>query len=161
MEQQSRKHSAYAAMLLISCFVMLLLNGCAQNKDSIILPVDYMNKIEQIVNVSNRQIFMARIMLLLCYVKRRCNLFFREKESETLPADEITVYVDELAEMAYYSNIKTIVTCVLKTQLPVRLATLFYDFFYNVIHWASWLDDPTILVHFGSEDGYCFTSAYC
>jgi hypothetical protein len=95
----------------------------------------------------------ARITLLLCYVKRRCNLFFREMESDVLPADEITIYVDELAEMADYSNVKTITTSKLIKQLPIRQATLFYDFFYTVLYWATWLPDPVILVNLETENG--------
>jgi hypothetical protein len=109
--------------------------------------------IEQIENAINRKLAMARITLLLCYVKRRCNLFFREKESARLPADEITVYLDELAEMADYSGVKTIITSELKTELPVRRATLLYDFFYCIIYWATWLEGSRILVHLGAQDG--------
>ena len=79
---------------------------------------------------------LAHIALLLCYIKRRCNLFFVEKEAEALEADELKIYFDELAEISGYSGLEIIVTGGLKTQISVRCATLLYDFFHNVICWV-------------------------
>jgi len=93
----------------------------------------------------------AKAALLLCYVKRRCNLFFLERENETLQADELAVYIDELAEIAAYSGVKIIVANNLKIQLSVRRATLFYDFFYCVIEWAANRDCAHMLAHMGTE----------
>lgn len=109
--------------------------------------------IEQIENAIDRPKATARITLLLCYVKRRCNLFFREREAELLPADELTVYLDELAEIAGYSGVKLIVTSELELPVSIRRATLFYDLFYNVIYWAAWLPETNILTHLGYETG--------
>ena len=107
--------------------------------------------IEQLENNADKEKATARIILLLCYIKRRCNLFFREQESDMLPADELTVYFDELAEMAGYSDVRIIVTSDLKIDVPVRQATLFYDLFYNVIYWATWSDKPYILTLLGAD----------
>ncbi len=95
----------------------------------------------------------ARITLLLCYVKRRCNLFFRERETLLYHADELTLYMDELSEMAGYSGVRIIFTCELNESVPIRRATIFYDCFYNVLDWAALLTDPSILVHLGYESG--------
>lgn len=109
--------------------------------------------IEQLDNVNNQPQETARIVLLLCYVKRRCNLFFRERETKALPADELTVYIDELAEMAKYSDVKILITSEIKNLISVRQATLFYDFFYAVADWASERKCPYILTHLRSEKG--------
>lgn len=93
----------------------------------------------------------ARIALLLCYVKRRCNLFFAERETEELPADELAVYMDELCEIAEYSDVKIIVTSEIKAPMAIRGATLFYDFFYQVVDWAQQECCSTMLVHMGLE----------
>ncbi|MGI6174770.1 MAG: hypothetical protein ACOYJC_01140 [Christensenellales bacterium] len=93
----------------------------------------------------------VRIALLLCYVKRRCNLFFRAQETKALPPDEWTSYIDELADMADYSGIKILVTSAIEAPVPVRQATLFYDFFYTVLDWASKKECPTMLAHLGTE----------
>jgi len=109
--------------------------------------------IEQLESNVDKERATARVTLLLCYIKRRCNLFFREKEGDTLPADELTVYFDELAEMAGYSQVRIIVKCELKKEIPVRYATLYYDLFYNVIYWATWSDNAYILTMLGSDNG--------
>jgi len=79
----------------------------------------------------------AMVALLLCYVKRRCNLFFRERETDLLPAGELNSCLNELAEMGEYCGVKIIVSSDIKEDTPARHATLFYDFFYNAIEWAA------------------------
>ena len=104
----------------------------------------------------------ARIVLLLCYIKRRCNLFFRERETRhregeprcsagdpSLPADELAIYIDELAELAGYADVKIIATNQIKAPLDLRRATLFYDFFYNAADWAAGCRCPHMLAHLG------------
>ena len=95
----------------------------------------------------------ARIVLLLCYIKRRCNLFFRERETQSLPADELTVYIDELAEFAGYANVKIITTSQISAGMGLRRATLFYDFFYSVVDWAAGCGCPFMLVRLGVKHG--------
>jgi len=109
--------------------------------------------IEQLESNVDKEKATARVTVLLCYIKRRCNLFFREKEGDTLPADELTVYFDELAEMAGYSDVRIIVKCELIKDIPVRYATLYYDLFYNVIYWATWSSNAYILAMLGSDNG--------
>ena len=93
----------------------------------------------------------ARIALLLCYIKRRCNLFFRGRETQLLPADELTVYIDELAELAGYADIKIIATSQLETPVAPRRAALFYDFFHSVVDWAAGCACPHMLAHIGPD----------
>lgn len=95
----------------------------------------------------------ARIAVLLCYVKRRCNLFFRERETDALPANELCAYMDELAEIASYADVQCIVTCALHAPLSVRRATLLYDFFYQAMDWAAAEGCPTMLAHVSDENG--------
>ncbi len=93
----------------------------------------------------------ARIALLLCYLKGRCNLFFRERETGTLSAAELTAYMTELVELASYSGLGIIVTNEIKTALSLRHATLFYDLFYAVSDWGTRIDCRTMLAHWGVE----------
>jgi len=109
--------------------------------------------IDQLEGEADKAKATARISLLLCYIKRRCNLFFHERERDMLPADELTVYFDEIAEIAGFSDVKVLVTSMLSAGLPVRQATLLYDFFYSVIYWASWHSGPYMLAYLGIEDG--------
>jgi len=108
--------------------------------------------IEQIENVIDQPKAMARITLLLCYVKRRCNLLFSENEAEELSTDELTAHFEELAEIAGFSDVKTIITNGVKIRLPVRCATLLYDFFYSIIYWATWAESSRVLAHLGIEN---------
>jgi len=55
--------------------------------------------------------------------------------------------------MAGYSDVRIIVKCDLKKEIPVRCATLYYDLFYNVIYWATWSGNAYILVMLGSDNG--------
>jgi len=75
----------------------------------------------------------ARIALMACYIKRRCNLFFIEKEAENIQSDEFEVYVDELSDFADYAGIKCSTSCAFEGKIKIRQATLFYDFLYVVI----------------------------
>ena len=108
---------------------------------------------QQLENVSDRQKTAAGIAILLCYVKRRCNLFFREQEVQTIPPGELTGYIDELAGIAAYSDIKIIVSSDISSDLTVRRSTLFYDFFYLVIEWAAMQSSPHVMVHFQERNG--------
>ena len=109
--------------------------------------------IEELEMTADKGKATARIMLLLCYLKRRCNLFFREKEIGQLPQGEFAMYFDEIAEIASYAQVQAIVTGGLSTGVSVRCATLLYDFFYSVIYWATWLCDLKILAFFATEGG--------
>ena len=84
--------------------------------------------IEQAENSADKPKETTKITLLLCYIKRRCNLFFREKEADVLPADELTVYLDELAEIAGYSDVKVFLSSELKADIsvvcPVRVVSV-------------------------------------
>jgi len=80
---------------------------------------------------------MAETAMLLCYIKRRCNLFFREQESMEMPVEELCVYVDELAEFAVYAGINMSASCRVKGEIAVRQATLMYDLIYAVLEQAE------------------------
>lgn len=93
----------------------------------------------------------ARIVLLICYIKRRCNLFFRERETQLLSAGELMIYVDELAEFAGYTDVRIITANQLEAPVELRRATLFYDFFYHVVDWATNCACSSMLAHLGPE----------
>ena len=109
--------------------------------------------IEKLEGMEDRKKGAARITLQLCYIKRRCSLFFRERETAAQPPDELASYLDEIADIADYCDVKVIVTNVLKCDVSVRRATVLYDFFYSIIYWATWLEDMKILAHIEEDDG--------
>ena len=102
---------------------------------------------QQLVDTVNQQKKAAEIALLLCFVKRRCNLFFWEQEAAVMFVDELTGYLEELAEIASYSDKKITVSSDVKGILAVHHATLFYDFFHRVIDWAAQQNRPHVMAH--------------
>lgn len=89
----------------------------------------------------------TRIALLLCYLKRRCNLFFQEKEETTMSVEEIAQYIEELIEIANYSNVRVASQNKLSGRIEIRQGTLVYDFFYAVVDWAVQTGCPYIIEH--------------
>jgi hypothetical protein len=108
--------------------------------------------IEQLENAVDKPKATARITLLLCYTKRRCNMFFREKEQGALPAYELVIYMDELVEIAAFTGVEAIITSDVNADLDIRKATLLYDLFGSIMYWATWITGIKILTHIGIED---------
>ncbi|MCL2045277.1 MAG: hypothetical protein FWG88_02690 [Oscillospiraceae bacterium] len=106
---------------------------------------------EQLDTAPKRDKEMAQITMLLCYIKRRCSLFFMERETETIGINELDVYFNEMIEIAQYAGINIISTSFFDTELTIRLGTLMYDFFFNIIFWASRLDNMSIISTILSE----------
>lgn len=78
----------------------------------------------------------AFITLCLCHIKRRCNLFFLACQGEALLGDELGIYLDELAELARYSGLQTLIRCGQSGPMEIRSASLCYDFAFETISLA-------------------------
>lgn len=96
-------------------------------------------------NETQRWQLLARIVLLLVDIKRHCILYFLGRQNPTMPAEELVVYLDELAEFAGLANIRCLTTNRIKGQIKVDYAVCFYEFFYLVINMAS-LKENVILI---------------
>ncbi len=118
-------------------------------------------KIETLEERGDDKSSIAVITLLLCYLKRRCILFFRERETEDIPLDEIVVYLDELSEFAALVGIRLHVLSILYTTLPTREGTLFYDFVYLMLEWAIAQQRDTLLLQILSEEGRLIAKCMC
>ena len=90
--------------------------------------------------------------LLLCHIKRRCNLFFHESDGEAVQAETLMVYLDELAEFAAYAKLNVLTNCSLTAALPARQATLFYDFFYAALAAEIKAGGATVLERLSADD---------
>ncbi len=101
--------------------------------------------IEDLPKQSDKKLEVARITLLLVYIKRRCNLFFRELETGRLPVDELVVYIDELAEFAKFTGVIMHTSCELHEDIPVREGTLFYDLLYAVVRQSSLIGEYNLI----------------
>jgi len=109
------------------------------------------SRIEKLPQAKNHLKETTRIALLLCYIKRRCNLFFKEKETNTIFTDELMIYIDELSGIARYSNVQIVSTNEIKGSLNIRYGTLFYDFFYGIVDLAVQRGCPYIIGHLGMK----------
>ena len=108
--------------------------------------------IENLPKVDDHSMETTRIALLLCYLKRRCNLFFQEKEETSVPAEGIAQYIDELIEIAKYSNVQVAGLNKINGRIKIRPGTIMYDFFYGVIDWAVQTGCPYLIEHLVYED---------
>ena len=92
--------------------------------------------IEALPETEHPRDLIAYITLCLCHIKRRCNLFFLARQGAPLLEDELSVYLDELAELARYAGLQTLIRCGQKGTLEIRSAALCYDFAFETISWA-------------------------
>ena len=107
--------------------------------------------IEKIGSMAGQPKDTVILSLLLCYIKRQSNLFFREQETDIIPFDELAVYLDELADIASYADVKIITTGEIKKPVSVQKARLFYNFFYNAVDWAVNGRCPNMFAHLRAE----------
>ena len=93
--------------------------------------------IKKLPDEKDRRFHTAAIVLLLCFIKRRCNLFFRQRETELIASEELKIYFDEFAEFSEYVNVKFLVSVQGSFEISARHAALYYDFLYSVLEWAA------------------------
>lgn len=95
----------------------------------------------------------AYITLCLCHIKRRCNLFFLARQGEALSGEELSIYLDELAELARYAGLNMLLRCGVSGTLEIRSAAICYDFAFEAISWALKEDASTLLGYLEPECG--------
>ncbi|MCG4527298.1 histidine kinase N-terminal 7TM domain-containing protein [Intestinimonas massiliensis (ex Afouda et al. 2020)] len=108
--------------------------------------------IQSLPQAEDHQRQTAYITLCLCHIKRRYNLFFLTRQSEPVLGDELSIYLDELAELAGYAGVKVLVRCGLHSQMAVRTASLCYDFCFESLSWAVRENCSTMLGYLERED---------
>lgn len=92
--------------------------------------------IETLPETEHQRGLTAYITLCLCHIKRRCNLFFLARQGEPLLGDELSMYLDELVELARYAGLQTLIRCGQRSVLEIRCAALCYDFAFETISWT-------------------------
>ncbi len=88
------------------------------------------NRIEKLSGSKNDPKETTSIALLLCYIKRRCNFFFYEKEKDTMNIEELVIYIEEFSEIIGYQNLRIVTLNQIEGEISIRYATLFYEFAY-------------------------------
>lgn len=92
--------------------------------------------IETLPEAEHSRNLTAYITLCLCHIKRRMNLFFLARQGESLPGDELGMYMDELAELGRYGGLRTLLRCGQIGALEIRSAALCYDFAFEAMSWT-------------------------
>lgn len=95
----------------------------------------------------------AYIILCLCHIKRRCNLFFLACQGEALLGDELGIYLDELAELARYAGLQTLIRCGQSGPMEIRSASLCYDFAFETISLALKAEASPLMGWLEAEEG--------
>ena len=99
-----------------------------------------------------RGAYIARVALLVCYIKRRCHLFFLEQNSSYTEATELAVYMDELAEFAKGIGLNCFCNCIISSRVLLRSATLMYDLFYSLINSLKEHENISLFLQIIRED---------
>ena len=103
----------------------------------------------------------ARVATLVCYIKRRCSLFFAEQSASFTSASELAVYIDELAGLAELAGMQCFCTCVLTGKLPIRHASLMCDGFYALLDFLFTHGGNTLIVQIdGDKQETVFKAIY-
>lgn len=76
---------------------------------------------------------LAYITLLLVHIKRRCNLFFIQKETSVMKSLELSIYLDELCEFALLNHVNCLARIQELDVLEVAIATQIYDILFALI----------------------------
>ena len=100
-----------------------------------------------------RKPYLAQVAMLVCYIKRRCNLFFPMQEDAGTVDTELAVYLDELAEFAGFAGLKAICVCKLAQPISLRRVTLMYDLFYTVLSRMPQQGGESVFLQVMEEDG--------
>lgn len=84
-------------------------------------------------DIDKREKTYCYIVLLLCHIKRRCNLFFLAREGQKMPVDELEMYIDELSEFGNFAKVNSLCRSSADGEIGIRQATLIYDFFFEML----------------------------
>lgn len=88
----------------------------------------------------------GELLFRLCYLKRRCGLFFSREDELPVDAREVGIYLRELAQMASYAGVEAICACDAQMSLTAAEAMLLYDFFYLIVLQAAQTDGVHVLL---------------
>jgi len=109
--------------------------------------------VDELPDMDDKKQQIAKVALLLCYIKRRCNLFFLRRENKLMPGSELAVYLDELAEFAGYAGINVLTANTATGEITNIKATLIYDMFYSVLERILPLGESLLREQFVEETG--------
>lgn len=94
------------------------------------------------------------VAVLVCYIKRRCQLLLLEMGGHKAVAyADTAMYLEELADIARQTGIECLVFCGLGGDLDIQRATVFYDFFNALLEWSARHTQEKLVVQLVPEKG--------
>ena len=102
--------------------------------------------------LEGRKEYLTRVATMVCYIKRRCQLFFFEQRSSHSEAYALAVYMDELAEFAQYAGINCRCVCTFSGSAPVAHVSLMYDFVHAMLDWLFEHSGKSMLIQIAGEN---------
>lgn len=115
---------------------------------------ELLQMVEKIDRASDYSQESIKFALLLTYIKRRSNFFFIEKEEKTIHINLLILYIEELSKVAKDANFQVAIINEIESPLASRYATLFYDFFYEVVNKAVKRACPYIINNLEDEGDF-------
>ncbi|MGY3725409.1 N-terminal 7TM region of histidine kinase [Granulicatella balaenopterae] len=89
--------------------------------------------LEQATSPEEVSILTSHITLLLCHIKRRCNLFFIQEVDQQVTHQELLIYLNELHQFLDEKQCHCHIQAHLDGHLMVEDAILLYDFYFSVL----------------------------
>ena len=87
---------------------------------------------------SKRAAHMGTVAVLVCYIKRKCQLLLSEMGgAESIKIRELSAYMEELTDAARLAGIDCLIPRAQNGSIDTRQAILSYDFFGSVLEWSA------------------------
>lgn len=96
---------------------------------------------------------LARVGLLLCYGKRRCNLMFWKKEYRSVDSDALVTYLGELGDYARAAGVTCALIPALHGALQTDAAIACYGFLFDGLDYAAHKGAREIICRLDGRDG--------
>ena len=101
------------------------------------IAVDVEDLIEQIntYETTEQETTLLQATLLLCYIKRKCNLFFRQRDVAPVTSTELAIYLEELGELAAYGGLQVVWMATEEVPLVGYDVARLYGGYYYIVAW--------------------------
>jgi len=113
---------------------------------------DLLDMLHNIPGKEGRKEYLTRLAVLVCYIKRRCHLFFTQQNASHIELNDLAIYMDELAEFAQYAGINCRCDCAFSGRVPLMYVSLMYDFVHTMLDWLFEHSGKSMLIQITAEN---------
>ena len=101
----------------------------------------------------NQNIFLVEIAILICYIKRKYDLFYIKNSSgDNIQVSQLISYIKEFTEISSLIGVQCMILCDLTDEISINNFILFYDFFYSLLEWGIHNKNKMIYLKILSEN---------